>query len=134
LLLNGDSYCDLDLAEFENFHRERAGDVSIALAKVENASRFGRVIVGSNDRVERFEEKNPAEEPGWINAGIYLFRRRLLEAIATNRPVSMEREVLPACIAHGNVFGFRDDGRFIDIGVPESYDKAEAFFFNMGRE
>ncbi|HJZ57498.1 MAG TPA: nucleotidyltransferase family protein [Gemmataceae bacterium] len=127
LLLNGDSYCELDLRAFLGFHRERAGGVGMALARVKDASRFGRVQVGPDDRVIRFEEKNPTPTPGWINAGVYLLHRDRIVDIPADRSVSLERELLPAWVACGDVRGFRG-GRFIDIGVPESYDAATAFF------
>jgi NDP-sugar pyrophosphorylase family protein len=131
LLLNGDSYCDLDLAAFLRFHRERGASASLALTHVENASRFGRVVTGPGDRVERFEEKNPTPAPGWINAGVYLLARPLIEAIPSGRAVSLERDLMPAWVAAGAVFGFPGGGRFIDIGVPESFAAAQEFFCGL---
>jgi NDP-sugar pyrophosphorylase family protein len=128
LLLNGDSYCDLDLAAFLRFHRERRAGASLALTHVQNASRFGRVVTGSGDRVERFEEKDPTPAPGWINAGVYLLARSLIESIPSGRAVSLEREALPGWVAAGGAFGFPGGGRFIDIGVPESFAAAQDFF------
>ncbi len=128
LLLNGDSYCELDLADFARVHCGRpSADVSMALARVANASRFGRVHVGADDLVTRFEEKAPIAEAGWINAGVYLVRREVIAQIPANVPVSLEREVLPGLVAKCVVRGFRG-GRFIDIGVPDAFAQAEAFF------
>jgi NDP-sugar pyrophosphorylase family protein len=128
LLLNGDSYCGVDLEAFRRFHEAHGHAASLCLAQVENASRFGRVQLHSDDRVIRFEEKDPKIVPGWINAGLYLFERRALEAIAPARPVSMEREFLPELVAKGEVYGFRSAGRFIDIGIPDTYLMAGDFF------
>ncbi len=128
LVLNGDSYCDLDIAAYLEFHRSHGHGASIALTQVENASRFGRVHLGDDDRVIRFEEKDPIPAPGWINAGIYLIQRKLIGTIATGLAVSMERDVLPTWVEQGDVRGYRGGGRFIDIGVPESYGAAAAFF------
>jgi NDP-sugar pyrophosphorylase family protein len=127
LLMNGDSFCDLDLRAFAQFHRGRGG-VSIALARVEDASRYGLVQLGSNDQLVQFEEKTQNGKPGWINAGVYMIDRSLIDAIVPNKPSSLERDFLPAQVAAGNVYGFRCTGRFIDIGTPESYAEAGAFF------
>ena len=54
--------------------------------------------------------------------------RALLERIEPSRPMSLERDLLPGWAAAGRVRGFRAEGRFIDIGTPESYAAAEAFF------
>ncbi len=133
MLLNGDSSCDLNFAAFAQFHRTHDGMASIALTSVENAARFGRVVFGADGRVQHFEEKQPKPAPGWINAGIYLLNRSLIEAITPGCAVSLERDLMPDWVADGSVFGFAGGGRFIDIGVPESYAEAAAFFAQLGR-
>ncbi len=128
LLVNGDSFCDLDLRAFGDFHRRHRRGVSVALAHVDNASRYGSVQLGDSDRLVKFEEKSQHAKPGWINAGIYLIDRSLIESIAPDQPASLERDFLPAQVEVGNVYGFRCHGGFIDIGTPESFAAAEAFF------
>ncbi|HKI38700.1 MAG TPA: nucleotidyltransferase family protein [Gemmataceae bacterium] len=125
LLLNGDSYCDVDLGAFRRCHR---GGASLALARVPDASRFGQVRVGRDGRVIRFEEKGAADGPGWVNAGIYLLDRSLIEEIPPRRPTSLERDLLPGWVLARCVRGFRCGGRFLDIGTPQSYAEAEDFF------
>jgi NDP-sugar pyrophosphorylase family protein len=133
LLLNGDSYCDANLSAFLSFHTGHRGGTSLSLAEVRDAARFGRVCLEKSGRVVRFEEKQPAGPPGWINAGVYLFDPALVRDIPGDRPVSLERDVLPAWVARGEVYGFLAGGRFIDIGVPDSYRGAEAFFRGQER-
>jgi NDP-sugar pyrophosphorylase family protein len=127
LVLNGDSYCEVDLAAFFREHGMRNSQVSIVLSFVQNASRYGSVQLEADGTIARFQEKRAVNEPGWINAGIYLFRREVLERIPAGRAVSLEGETFPQWIENG-VFGYRCDGRFIDIGTPESYLAAESFF------
>ena len=128
LLLNGDSYCDVDLPAFAACHRRHAADASLVLARVEDASRFGRARAGPGRRVRRFEEKGDSLGGGWINAGIYLFDRGLVEDLPRGRPASLERELFPAWAAEGRLHGFRCRGALLDIGTPESYAAAERFF------
>ncbi len=128
LLLNGDSYCDIDLAEFRTFHDQRAADVSLILARVPGASRFGRVWTEMDGRVTRFEEKMEAPGTKWINAGIYLLARALVQETPVARPLSLERDLFPAWVQRLRFFGSRCDGRFLDIGTPEAYAEAERFF------
>jgi NDP-sugar pyrophosphorylase family protein len=127
LLLNGDSYCDVDLAAFVDSHRQRRAMASLTLATVENVSRYGRVRLEPDGRVVGFEEKGDASGPGHVNAGVYLIQRDALCDIPESRPVSLERDVLPRWVEAGGVYGFAG-GRFIDIGTPASYTEAEAFF------
>lgn len=147
LMLNGDSFCAADMTGFRAFHeqfhtnpkRERGSDLSPSLAlrvsvaslvltRVPDTSRFGKVEVTPDDRVERFVEKQEAGGAGWINAGIYLIPQNLVEQIPAGRAVSIEREMFPAWSQSGKLRGFRGHGEFLDIGTPESYRAAEEFF------
>jgi NDP-sugar pyrophosphorylase family protein len=129
LLMNGDSYCEVDLADFHDFHLRKAADFSLVLAKVDDVSRYGQVRTEGDRRVVRFGEKEPSGTEGWINGGIYLLKRTLIAEILDGRPVSLERELLPEWARGGaRVYGYHCGGRFIDIGTPESLAEAEAFF------
>jgi NDP-sugar pyrophosphorylase family protein len=127
LLLNGDSYCGMVLGAFAAFHRRSGADASIALTRVDDAGRFGRVETDAKGRVTVFVEKQPASGPGWINAGVYLLERGLIEEIPLGRPVSLERELLPAWIENKTVYGQRRTRPFLDVGTPESFLSAAAF-------
>ena len=74
-----------------------------------------------------FDEKGSRAGPGWINAGVYFIRRRMLETIPPIIPISLEREVFPAWIGRG-LHGYAAGGRFLDIGTPETYAQADEFF------
>lgn len=130
LVLNGDSYCHADFASFLAFQGQHPAAPSLFLTRMPDVSRYGRVITDSNCRVTAFLEKSPPTDPptpGDINAGIYLLPQSLVQSIPGDRAVSMEKEIFPAAIASG-LYAFRADAPFIDIGTPESYRAAEAFF------
>jgi NDP-sugar pyrophosphorylase family protein len=132
LLLNGDSYCDVDLEAFARFHRTGPGGASLVLVRVPDASRFGQVRLGHTGRVLRFEEKGATRGPGWVSAGVYLLDRALVAESPPGRPISLERDLLPQWVARRLVRGFRCGGRFLDIGTPQSYAEAEPFFQAAG--
>lgn len=126
LVLNGDSYVDADLGGLVRAHV--AGDVegTILLKEVEDAGRYGRVERDDSGRVTAFREKLSGGR-GWINAGVYVLGRRLLESIPPDEVVSLEQDILPLWVSKG-LGGHETEGRFIDIGTPESYAAAERFF------
>jgi len=131
LVMNGDSFCELDLGRFIDAHNRSDVDVSMAVRQVSDTARYGRVELSPNNQVVSFKEKVQGYGgAGWINAGIYLFPRALLEAIPSEGEVSMEKEVLPNLLSQG-VEAFQCDGRFIDIGLPETLNEAQTFFANM---
>jgi NDP-sugar pyrophosphorylase family protein len=132
LLMNGDSFCDVDLVAFKAFHRRHIADLSLVLTQTADTSRYGKVRFTNSGRVLRFDEKKQEGGPGWINAGVYLIARDLIEEIPCRpdgQAVSLERDMMPAWISRGRrVFGFPCNGRFLDIGTPVSYAEAETFF------
>lgn len=128
LLLNGDSYCATSLTDFHDFHQRRSADISLVLTRLKDCSRFGRVQIAPEGRVICFEEKTQAGGAGWINAGIYLIQRELVEEIPLGRPLSLERDLFPAWVGCKRFCGFVCGGRFLDIGTPESYAQTQTFF------
>ncbi len=126
LVLNGDSFCDVDISALAEFHRTHQAQVTIALADVPDVSRYGAVQLNVADAVRGFSEKGSVG-PGLINAGVYLLDRQLIESIPSGSFVSIERDCLPSWVGKG-LFGFRGGTRFLDIGTPESFASAQVFF------
>lgn len=127
LAMNGDSFCETDLAEFWRSHREHNAASSIVVREVADTRQSGRVSFDANSAVTSFIEKGASAGVGWINAGVYLLGQALLESIPAERPVSLEREVFPAWIGRG-LCAFPTAGKFLDIGTPESYAVAQEMF------
>jgi NDP-sugar pyrophosphorylase family protein len=131
LVLNGDSFADIDLAALRQFHSARHARVSLALVAAPSASRYGLVETDSDGAVRAFSEKPAAAGGGAINAGVYLFERAALSALPEQIPLSLERDVFPGLINHG-LYAMLFDAAFIDIGTPESLQAAAGFFSRRG--
>jgi D-glycero-alpha-D-manno-heptose 1-phosphate guanylyltransferase len=123
LVMNGDSFLELDLRHFIQFHRQYGGLVSMAVRKVPNAARYGTVHTDANHRVVGFSEKTGATVPGIINGGVYVFKRAVLDQVPQG-PASLEKDVFPRALEQG-VYALEQHGMFIDIGTPEDYARAQ---------
>ncbi len=121
--VNGDVITSLDVAGLWRSHEERGASASIALTPVDDPSRFGVVPLDADGRVEAFIEKpEPGTAPSnWINAGTYVLEPEVLDRVPAGRRVSIEREVFPALVADGAVFGLQSESYWIDAGTPEAY-------------
>jgi NDP-sugar pyrophosphorylase family protein len=129
LVMNGDSWCEVDLAAFRAAHDGNAARLSLVLTRTGDMSRYGQVQVAADGRVLRFQEKGSHRRHAWISAGMYLMDRALIAEIPEGQPLSLEREVFPAWVKSGTrVYGFRGGGPFLDIGTPAAYAEADAFF------
>ncbi len=127
VVLNGDSFSDVDLREFLADARENRAACAFVTVRVSDASRFGCVRFDVDRVVTEFEEKRVLARPGWINAGIYYFATQLLRELSPRSPLSLENDVMPRWLG-GALRAFPSTGRFIDIGTRESFAQAQAFF------
>jgi NDP-sugar pyrophosphorylase family protein len=123
IVMNGDSFLELNIPEMIGFHRENLGLASMAVRRVPNSARFGTVEVDASQRIVGFKEKTGAEVPGVINGGVYVFDRSIMDLIP-NRPSSLEKDVFPRVLDRG-VYALEQHGLFIDIGTPEDYARAQ---------
>ena len=123
VILNGDILSGHDLsAQLADFERPRSGrpvDVSLHLVEVPDARPFGCVPTDDSDRVTGFMEKSEHPVANQVNAGCYVFRRRVIDEIPAGQVVSVERETFPALVAAGRlVVGFVDTAYWRDVGTP----------------
>ncbi len=116
LVMNGDSACGLDPVALLAHHHGSGLPATMGGVHQQDTARFGQVLLGEDDRITGFREKDPAGGPGWINAGIYVLSRDTIAAIPSDRPVSLEREVFGRLVAEG-MSAFRAPGPFLDIGT-----------------
>lgn len=128
LAMNGDSFCELDLAGLARAHLFYEAAATIAVLDVRDRSRAGAIAMDDDGRIRKFEARPSTPSAGLINAGVYMFRREALLEIPPSMKVSLEKNFFASLAARGLLFGWRVDGRFIDIGTPESYASAHRFF------
>jgi D-glycero-alpha-D-manno-heptose 1-phosphate guanylyltransferase len=125
-VLNGDTYLEADYAAMLAAHVTHGVELTVAVARVADVSRYGSLEI-KDDRICGFLEKG-SQGPGYINAGVYLMARGLVETIPVGTGHSFENELLMPRVAELRPLAFRADGLFIDIGVPEDYERAQGLF------
>ena len=127
LILNGDVLSGHDMAGQVEYHRSTGADVTLHLINVEDPRPFGLVPTDAEGRVTAFLEKpqTPAEiVTHQINAGCYVFSRRVIEDIPAGRQVSVERETFPELLANcAPVMGWIEDAYWLDLGNPLAFAK-----------
>jgi NDP-sugar pyrophosphorylase family protein len=134
VVMNGDSYFNIDLKEFVKFHEQKKSENdhlmgSIALVEVADRRNFGSVALDSNLNIVAFEEKsNRQKSPGLINAGIYLLEPDVLKRIPFSENVSLEKKIFPSLLQKGFCLaGYQADGFFVDIGTSDGFFRFQEF-------
>ena len=127
LMLNGDVLTDLDLSAQIAQHERTGATGTLALVPVPDPSSYGLVRLREGGAVEEFLEKPSPDavlDTNLISAGAYVLERAVLDLIAPDANVSIEREIWPALVDRG-LYGFVDDDAYwIDVGTPERYLRA----------
>jgi len=123
LILNGDTLFNIELSEFIVHHQLQQSDVSVALKYLTDYDRYGSIVLNEN-KIIGFEEKKHKDN-GLINGGVYIVKKTVLNE--GNLPIafSFEKEILEKKLNKLNVIGYKSTSYFIDIGIPEDYEKAQ---------
>lgn len=125
LLINGDTWFDINLLALCRFARTRHPDalITMALRHAEDSSRYGVAKLNGERIVDFDDSRVRASDGAFVNGGIYLLRREALDELCGKR--SLETDLLPELARRGEIAGQTFDGYFIDIGVPRAYAAAQ---------
>jgi D-glycero-alpha-D-manno-heptose 1-phosphate guanylyltransferase len=128
LLVNGDTFFDADLGKLYDYHKGSKGEVTLSLLEVNDASRYGSVLVDSSGRITGFKEKAEGSSGvGLINGGLSFLSRDFILGLPEGESFSMERDIYPSFVQTGKMFGLMQQAPFFDIGTPESYEAFQRF-------
>ncbi len=123
-VFNGDTFFDVDIELMAAQHNSCSAEVTLALKPLTDFDRYGTVEVNDKFRITKFAEKQFCKE-GVINGGIYLMKSNLFEGLEYPTQFSMEQDYFERYCSEKQLEGFVDEGYFIDIGIPEDYEKAQ---------
>ncbi len=123
-VLNGDTIFEINLTEMYRFHKAKNADITIALKPVDNVMRYGAVEIDEEGKIINFIEKG-VEKHGLINGGIYLVSKGFIDNLSLPERFSLEQDLLQQYFGLYKFYGIMFDNYFIDIGVPEDYERAK---------
>lgn len=121
-VINGDTFYEVPLKDMRCKSLQTNKTVTIAVKEMHNFSRYGKVDVDKEGLITTFHEKEFCA-CGYINGGIYDIARNALDQ--SPDIFSIEEEFFPKIVKAGEIGAFISNGYFIDIGVPEDYEKAQ---------
>lgn len=134
LICNGDTLYKIDLKELSTFHLNKDAACTLSLKPMIDFDRYGVVELNENNSIKSFKEKQ-FYQSGLINGGVYAINvERFLKENLPEK-FSFEKDYLEInANAMGNknpkLFGNVQDNYFIDIGIPEDYERAKIELLN----
>ena len=124
-VMNGDTWfkSDLDILSL-SLGSSQAGMV---LTRVTDVARYGSVTRDISGLVRGFSEKNSRIKHGdhLINVGLYIFSKEVLSFVSS-LPCSLETDVFPQLVEKGLLTSWVAEGKFLDIGIPETLEFARS--------
>jgi D-glycero-alpha-D-manno-heptose 1-phosphate guanylyltransferase len=127
LILNGDTFFKIQLKNLVAFHFGNRSHCTLSLKPMFDFNRYGVVELQENHCINNFREKQFYDK-GLINGGVYALNIASLMKQALPEKFSFEKDFLEVQYANGTMYGIVEDGYFIDIGIPEDYERAQQEF------
>jgi len=127
IVLNGDTFFEVNLEELSSFHTNKKADCTIGLKEMKNTDRYGVVETDNEGRIISFKEKNFYER-SLINGGVYALNIESLLIENFPEKFSFEKDYFEKYFKEKKFYGLKQNGYFIDIGIPDDYRKAQEDF------
>ena len=127
LLLNGDTYFDVDLDKLKEFAIEKDADWCFSLFKTNDTERYMGMEVSDESQITSLVSGTSF----LANGGVYWVNPRILnnKLFSVGDKLSLENDFFPKVLALKNrLYGIEFSGRFIDIGIPTDYEYAQKIF------
>jgi mannose-1-phosphate guanylyltransferase len=128
LVLNGDSFAEVDYGELLRFHRAHGGSVTLTAVYMDDCRDYGRLQIAEGRVLSFVEKQNSGASRGYINAGVYVFGRELIESVP-GVVESLENDLFPSLCARGeSIYAYCTQGYFVDMGTPQRLQQLRADF------
>jgi D-glycero-alpha-D-manno-heptose 1-phosphate guanylyltransferase len=124
LVTNGDTLFKANLSSLQNFHTQKNSNCTLALKPMKDFSRYGVIELNEDGSLKKFSEKRYYES-GLINGGLYMLNIGKFLNETLPEKFSFETGYLEKCYDKRSMFGLVQDEYFIDIGIPEDYERAQ---------
>ena len=131
LVLNGDSFSVTDIPALLDFHLKKKALASVVLTPSTSVGDYGSIQCKRDGRIVNFTEKDKTARLSLINAGIYVFDKKIFSFMPGQKKFSLERDFFPKMVVE-RFYGYPSKGGSLDIGTPLRLKKAKRFFKNLG--
>jgi D-glycero-alpha-D-manno-heptose 1-phosphate guanylyltransferase len=129
MVFNADTYFGISLMNLSIIHELRKASCTLALKPMKSFDRYGAVEI-ENQVITGFREKK-YQTSGLINGGVYALSTASFLQHSFPPVFSFEKDYLEKTVTGRKIMGMISDAYFIDIGIPEDYDRAQSEYLEM---
>jgi glucose-1-phosphate cytidylyltransferase len=102
----GDGLGDIDISSLIKFHKDHGKQATLTATRP--PARYGALKLGSQNIVERFQEK-PVGDGNWINGGFFVLNPRVIDLIKDDQ-TKWEKEPLNNLSKNKQLYAFKHNG------------------------
>ena len=128
LVLNGDTYFEVDLKILRDFHVNQKSIWTFSLFRTVEVDRYMGIQLEPSGKLKLMNQQI-GEQETLANGGVYLINPSNIKALGfkSGEKISLERDILKKLSDnHFDIYGIEFEGQFIDIGVPNDYKRASS--------
>ena len=128
IVLNGDTFFEIDLRSLTKFHLISKSILTFSLYRTDPNRRFTGIEIGNDGKILTLK-MNP--NANLINGGVYLIDPHFFQSLdyQIGDKFSFEEDILERQVENGSKFYCKEfTSQFIDIGIPEDYYRAQELF------
>jgi D-glycero-alpha-D-manno-heptose 1-phosphate guanylyltransferase len=134
LICNGDTLYKIDIRTLSKSHKATEAFCTLSLKPMHYFDRYGVVELNEDYSVKSFKEKQYYTS-GLINGGLYALNVESFLKENLPEKFSFEKDYLEVNVRKtanekSKLFGIIQDEYFIDIGIPEDYERAQKELLN----
>ncbi len=125
LLLNGDTFFEVDLNFLYDFHKKQRSEWTLSLFRANQSGRYMGLKLADNGEILSLDSRGI--DSNLFNGGVYLISPSVFDRLdkTSREKKSLENDLLPNFITSGGLlYGIECIGKFIDIGLPKDYHRA----------
>ena len=126
-VLNGDTFSKFKVGRFIKFYQQKKAKLLILLRRAVINKDYGAITIDKRSKITSFNEKNVSTRVNFVNGGVYLFSKSVFSQMPNKSKFSLEFDFFPRMVGKG-LYGYKESGFFIDIGIPERYFIAKKYF------
>ncbi len=124
-VFNSDVICEYPLQTMLEFHKSHGKEATMITKQVEDPSKYGVVVMSPTStedggRVTRFVEKPKEFLTNYVNAGLYIFNKSIVDRIEL-KPHFLEKDVFPRLAEEGQLYACPLRGFWMDLGQPKDF-------------
>jgi len=127
LVLNGDTLFAINVKQLLDTHLNKHAACTLTLKPMEDFDRYGAVELNDQGTIVSFKEKK-FYTAGYINGGVYALNVKQFLQEGLPEKCSFEKDYLEKNVNENKLYGMVQDKYFIDIGIPEDYERAQTEF------